>query len=71
MEALLASDPSVVVIGRVFDVLAWQRTDLLDAALGRRAPVGRFAKKGCGGCRMPAVRPYDGGRRRSARRTWG
>ncbi|GAA3709650.1 hypothetical protein GCM10022224_088970 [Nonomuraea antimicrobica] len=60
VEALLASDPSVVVIGRVFDVLAWQRTDLLDAALGRRAPVGRFAKKG--------VRRVPHARRQAVRR---
>ncbi|MGP4096221.1 hypothetical protein [Nonomuraea sp. KM90] len=46
VAALLAADPSVVVLGPVFDVLVWQRTDLLEAALGRRNPVGRFAGSG-------------------------
>ncbi|MEV0824315.1 hypothetical protein [Nonomuraea rubra] len=46
VAGLLELDPSTVALRKVFDVLAWQRTDLLQAALGRRDPVGRFAKSG-------------------------
>ncbi|MGW0807837.1 hypothetical protein [Nonomuraea sp. NPDC002799] len=46
VAALLAADPSMVVLDSVFHVLAWQRTDLLEAALGSRNPAGRFARSG-------------------------
>ncbi|MEV0379943.1 hypothetical protein [Nonomuraea sp. NPDC050643] len=46
VAALLAADPSVVVLGGVFHVLAWQRTDLLAAVLEGPDPVGRFARSG-------------------------
>ncbi|MGW0484863.1 hypothetical protein [Nonomuraea sp. NPDC003214] len=44
VAGLLAADPSTVAVGSVFAALVWQRTDLLDAVLGRRAPSGRFAR---------------------------
>jgi hypothetical protein len=40
---LLEADPSTVTLGSVFRVVAWQRTDLLDVALSRQQPEGRFA----------------------------
>nr|SBO92384.1 hypothetical protein BN4615_P1898 [Nonomuraea gerenzanensis] len=43
---LLAADPSVVNLDKVFEVLAWRRTDLLEAALGPRDPEGRFGRTG-------------------------
>ncbi|MFD0467345.1 hypothetical protein ACFQ0B_02780 [Nonomuraea thailandensis] len=46
VAGLLAADPSVVQLDRVFEVLAWQRTDLLEAALGPEDPEGRFARSG-------------------------
>ncbi|MEO3885336.1 hypothetical protein [Nonomuraea sp. B5E05] len=46
VEALLERDPSTVMLARVFHVLAWRRTDLLEAALGTRDPRGRFAASG-------------------------
>lgn len=46
VAGLLAADPSVTSLARVFDVLVWQRTDLLDAALSRKSRKGRFAGSG-------------------------
>ncbi|MEV5889814.1 hypothetical protein [Nonomuraea fuscirosea] len=46
VEGLLAADPSVVMLGSVFDELAARRTDLLRYFLGRRARQGRFAQSG-------------------------
>ncbi|GID69202.1 hypothetical protein Acy02nite_70830 [Actinoplanes cyaneus] len=42
--AVLAADPSAVLLGPVWDVIADRRTDLLDEVLYRR-PVGRFADR--------------------------
>lgn len=46
VEALLTADPSVVMLGSVFNELAARRTDLLEYFLGRRARKGRFAQSG-------------------------
>ncbi|WP_386378213.1 hypothetical protein [Streptosporangium lutulentum] len=46
VAGLLKADPSTVTLDSVFRVIAWQRTDLLDVALGRKEPRGRFTKRG-------------------------
>lgn len=45
VEKLLRRDRSAAALPSVFNVLAWHRTDLLDVAIGRKRPKGRFAGK--------------------------